>query len=191
MSDIRVNAFKDYRVERDPKIASVVDAQLSAEYWGADGGPSDMWDMSMSEFKDQLPNIDLGFDKFTTRRKDGKTYKVYTAAQPLKVRKITKNYRRLEKVFDFLEKREGKLNPLKIERKVANGMEPGVIYPGKEGFVFINPDKGDNVELIPYPLSMGEYELRKYTFYITDIKDGGVFVWNDALERKYEDDYLY
>jgi hypothetical protein len=191
MSDIRVNAFKDYRVERNPKIASVVDAQISAEYFGGDGGPSDMWDMSMREFKDQLPNIDLGFDNFTHRARDGKIYKVYTAAQPLKVRKSTENYQRLKKVFDFLEKREGKFNPLEIEREVANGMKSGVIYPGKEGFVFINPNKGNNVNFIPYPISGGEFEIEKNTPYITDIKDGGIFVWNDALERKYEDDYIY
>ena len=31
------------------------------------------------------------------------------------------------------------------------------------------------------------YEKLKQGRYITDIKDGGIFVWNDALEAQYKD----
>ena len=198
MSDIRVNAFKDYRVERDPKIASVVDDQISTEYFGNDGGPSDMYDMEVSEFKSQLPNVNSSFEGFTAL-KSGRTFRVYSPIQPLKVLDNTKNYRRLEKVFDFLEKREGKQNPLKASKEVVNKIKLGVLYPGKYGFGLSNPntfpDESTPIRFIPYPISLWHHQNNGGSDwiqpYITDVKDGGVFVWNDALEREIKDDSLY
>ena len=196
MSDIRVNAFKDYRVERNPKVASVVDDQIEKEYFGNDGGPSDMYDMEVSEFKSQLPNVNSSFEGFTAL-KSGKTFRVYSPIQPLNVLDNTKNYRRLEKVFDFLEKREGKQNPLKASKEVVNKIKPGVLYPGKYGFGLSNPntfpDESTSIRFIPYPISLWHHHNGDPWIqpYITDVKDGGVFVWNDALERKIEDDSLY
>lgn len=185
MSDIRVNAFKDYRVDRNPKIARIVDSEVEKEWWNSDGW-STMYDVEVEEFRKKLPNADfLGSGGAINR-----------AGSFMKTMNNTKSYQRLENVFNFIKKRDGYSNPMDSEKEIKEMMKPGVLYPGRQGFGFIRP--GSNAPFfVPYPASRRHLEstgmedhdsiLNGGALYITDIKEGGVFVWNDALEAKYED----
>ena len=99
----------------------------------------------------------------------------------------------VEKVFDFIEQKEGYVNPTRADEETEKAMKPGVIYLGELGFGFVR--KGLNNTEVPYffpfPISQRHmeedgYEALKQGRYITDIKDGGIFVWNDALEAQYK-----
>jgi len=67
---------------------------------------------------------------------------------------------------------------------------PKSLYAGELGFGYIN-DKG-KIQIFPYPMSGTEIEnTGELKSYIVDVKDGGVMVWNDALEREYDsEDYI-
>jgi len=183
MSDIRVNAFKDYRVERNPKVAQTIDNTINREWWNAEGW-SDMYGQDVEKFKKELPRA-KGIGQSDLFVKAGSAMASY---------KRTKNYQKLEKIFDFIEQKEGYVNPTRADEETEKAMKPGVIYLGELGFGFVR--KGLNNTEVPYffpfPISQRHmeedgYEALKQGRYITDIKDGGIFVWNDALEAQYKD----
>ena len=182
MSDIRVNYFKDYRVDRNPKIASKVDSEVEKEWWNNEGW-SDMYGMEIEEFKKELPNSNFSWYGGAMNR----------VGSFLKEMNNTKNYRKLENVFNFIKNKDGYTNPMDSAKEMKEMMKPGVLYPGKQGFGFIRPGNFDrNVPFfVPYPASTRHLEESGLEdgrgFYIKDIKDGGVFVWNDALEAQYKD----
>tara|TARA_Y100000034_G_scaffold50517_1_gene62235 strand:- start:776 stop:1372 length:597 start_codon:yes stop_codon:yes gene_type:complete len=188
MSDIRVNAFKDYRVERNPKVAQTIDNTINREWWDAGGAYTpEMYGEDVKNFKKELPKADLHKGLFV---RAGSFMNIFR----------TENYQKLEKVFDFIEQKEGYVNPIREDERTKEIMKPGVIYLGELGFGVVkyknNMAKkgGLFVEVpyfVPFPVSQRfleeeELEISKGTL-ITDIKDGGIFVWNDALEAKYAD----
>ena len=179
MSDIRVNYFKDYRVDRNPKIASKVDSEVEKEWWNNEGW-SDMYGMGVGEFRKELPNEDFMWSGGAMNR----------AGSFMKEMNNTKNYQKLENVFNFIKNKDGYSNPMDSAKEMKEMMKPGVLYPGKVGFGFVRP--GSNAPFfVPYPTSTRHLENSGLEggggFYITNIIDGGIFVWNDALEAKYED----
>ena len=169
---IKVNRFKDYKTINTPKTSQIVDNYINKEWWDQDGWSS-MYDLYPSEFKSKLSNWDFshelsGFDLIQPTEKSDK----------------------LQGVLDFLEKKEGKLNPLIDPKRVKEMFSDSkAIYVGKLGFTYIN-SMGE-LTLFPYPASgkssEDEGEIKPY---ILDVKDGGVFIWDDALEQKYPDDYI-
>ena len=172
--DIQIDRFKDYKVIKDPKSAQLVDSSINTSWWQNDGW-STMYDMDVEDFKEILPswseNIKRGLETLNFKRPS----------------KITD---KLQGVFDFLDKKEGKPNPLKAETESKEAFsDPKALYVGRLGFGYIN-DKGD-VETFPYPASglAAEYDGENKS-YITDVKDGGVVVWDDSLEKEIIKRYL-
>ena len=166
--DIQIDKFKDYKVIKDPKAAQLVDSSINNSWWQNDGW-STMYDMDVEEFKKILPSWSGGISR---------------GLETLSFKKPSKISDKLQGVFDFIEKKEGKENPLKAKER-ANEIfsDPKALYVGKLGFSYIN-DQGD-VETFPYPVS-GIYTEEEGDFksYITDVKDGGIVVWNDSLEKE-------
>lgn len=169
---IKVNRFKDYKVINTPETSQMVDNNINKQWWENEGW-SIMYDLSFPEFKSKLSNWD-----FTRQLSD------FESIQP------TEESDKLQGVLDFLEKKEGKLNPLKdYERSKEMISNPKAIYVGKLGFAYIN-SMGD-LTLFPYPASGRSLEDEgEIESYISDVKDGGVFIWDDALEQKFPDDYI-
>ena len=134
--------------------------------------------MGVEEFKKFLPSK---WDTFDIKR----------ARHNLAFKNPSEISDKLQGVFDFLAKKEGKPNPLKAEAESKEIFsDPKALYPGRLGFGYIN-DKG-NVEIFPYPVSGIETEQSgDLKSYITDIKDGGVVVWNTALEKANDPDEEY
>ena len=166
--DIQIDRFKDYKVVKNPKSAQLVDSSLNNEWWQNDGW-STMYDTDPENFKKALPG--WGDD-------------ILRALDTIRFKQPSKISNKLQGVFDFLDKKEGKANPLKAEAESKEIFsDPKALYPGKLGFGYIN-DKGD-VEVFPYPVSGLELEnMGELKSYITGIKDGGVVVWNDSLEKE-------
>jgi hypothetical protein len=166
--DIQINKFKDYKVVNNPKSSQIIDGSINGEWWDAEGWSS-MYDMSAKEFKKHLPDWSRDISQITSQ---------------LEFKQPSETSNKLQGVFDFLEKKEGRENPLKAEEE-SNEIfsDPKALYAGKKGFGWIN-DKG-NVEVFPYPASGNTMEEEgELKFYITGFKDGGVAVWNDALEQE-------
>ena len=175
--DIQIDKFKDYKVIKDPKAAQLVDSSINTEWWNNDGW-SVMYDMGVDEFKEFLPSK---WDTFDIR----------SARHLLAFKKPSEISDKLQGVFDFLAKKEGKPNPLKAEEESKEAFsDPKALYPGKLGFGYVN-DKG-NVEVFPYPVSGIQLENDgDIKPYITDVKDGGVVVWDTAFEKTYDPDEEY
>ena len=173
--DIQIDRFKDYKVVKNPEAAKIIDSSINKEWWNNDGW-STMYDYSTEEFKKLLPSWDKG---------------ISYAVNSISFKQPSEGSDKLQGVFDFLEKKEGKPNPLKAESKTTEMFSnPKSLYAGKLGFGYIN-DNG-KIQIFPYPMSGTEIEnTGELKSYIVDIKDGGVMVWNDALEREYDsEDYI-
>ena len=173
--DIQIDKFKDYKVVKNPKAAQIIDNSVNQDWWNNEGW-STMYDSTPEEFKKMLPT----WDRKLTRGLESLSFK-----QP------SEESDKLQKIFDFLEKKEGKPNPLKAEEETNEVFSDSkALYAGKLGFGYIN-DRG-KVEVFPYPASGIEIEQSgDLKSYITDIKDGGVVVWNTALEKAYDPDEEY
>ena len=176
--DIQIDRFKDYKVVESPKSAQLVDSSINNGWWQNDGW-STMYDTDPENFKKILPS--WGGD-------------ISRGLETLKFKQPSEISNKLQGVFDFIEKKEGKANPLKAEAESKEVFsDPKALYPGKLGFGYIN-DEG-KVETFPYPVSGLEVEMTgEFKSYITDVKDGGIVVWDDSLEKeqlsKYsEEDY--
>jgi|TARA_R100000455_G_C6203704_1_gene73588 hypothetical protein len=166
--DIQIDKFKDYKVIKDPKSAQLVDSSINNSWWQNDGW-STMYDMDVEDFKEILPSWGGGISR---------------GLETLRFKQPSKITNKLQGVFDFLDKKEGKPNPLKAEAESKEAFsDPKALYVGKLGFGYIN-DQGD-VETFPYPASglAAEYDGENKP-YITDVKDGGVVVWDDSLEKE-------
>ena len=174
--DIQIDKFKDYKVVKNPKAAQIIDSSINRNWWDADGW-STMYDSTPENFKKSLPS---GWDTSSIKR----------GLDTLSFKQPSKISDKLQGVFDFIEKKEGKVNPLKAESKSKEIFsDPKVLYPGKLGFGYIN-DEGD-IEIFPYPASGSHLEEHgDVKSYITNVKDGGIVVWNTALENKYEKDFI-
>ena len=172
--DIQIDRFKDYKVIKDPKSAQLVDSSINTSWWQNDGW-STMYDMDVEDFKEILPS--WGGD-------------IYRGLETLSFKRPSKITDKLQGVFDFLDKKEGKPNPLKAETESKEAFsDPKALYVGKLGFGYIN-DQGD-VETFPYPASGLAAEIfGENKSYITDVKDGGVVVWDDSLEKEIIKRYL-
>ena len=166
--DIQIDRFKDYKVIKDPKSAQLVDDSINNGWWQNEGW-STMYDEDVEGFKEILPSW---------------SGNIYRGLETLSFKKSSKITDKLQGVLDFIEKKEGKANPLKAEAESKEVFsDPKALYVGKRGFGYIN-DEG-KVETFPYPAS-GIYSEEEGDFksYITDVKDGGVVVWNDSLEKE-------
>ena len=172
--NIQIDRFKDYKVIKDPKSAQIIDSSINNSWWQNDGW-STMYDMDVEDFKEILPS--WGGD-------------IYRGLETLSFKRPSKVTDKLQGVFDFLDKKEGKPNPLKAEEESKEAFsDPKALYVGKLGFGYIN-DKGD-VETFPYPASGLAAEIfGENKPYITDVKDGGVVVWDDSLEKETIKKYL-
>jgi len=171
--DIQIDKFKDYQVVNTPKVTQIIDGSINKEWWDAEGWSS-MYDMSAQKFKEGLP----GWDR-----------DISSAVTPLLFKQSSEESDKLQGVFYFLEKKEGRENPLKAEAE-SNYIftNPKALYVGKLGFGYIN-DKG-KIEVFPYPASNeAANEDGETKLYITGVKDRGVVVWNDALEQEYDNPY--
>jgi len=166
--DIQIDRFKDYKVIKDPKSAQIVDSSINNAWWNNDGW-STMYDTDPEDFKKILPNWGGS---------------IYRGIETLSFKRPSEKSDKLQGVFDFIEKKEGKANPLKAETESKELFsDPKALYIGKLGFGYIN-DEGE-VATFPYPSSGLELEATgQFKTYITDIKDGGVVVWNDSLEKE-------
>jgi hypothetical protein len=166
--DIQIDRFKDYKVIKDPKSAKLVDDSINNGWWQNEGW-STMYDEDVEGFKEILPSWGGN---------------IYRGLETLSFKKPSKITDKLQGVLDFIEKKEGKANPLKAEAESKEAFsDPKALYVGKRGFGYIN-DKGD-VETFPYPASGLELEATgELKSYITDVKDGGVVVWDDSLEKE-------
>ena len=166
--DIQIDRFKDYKVVKDPKSAQLVDSSINNSWWQNDGW-STMYDMDVADFKKILPSW---------------SGDIYRGLETLSFKRPSKVTDKLQGVFDFLDKKEGKPNPLKAEEESKEIFsDPKALYPGKLGFGYIM-DGGD-VGVFPYPASGLEVEATgEYKSYITDVKDGGVVVWDDSLKKE-------
>ena len=173
--DIQIDKFKDYKVIKDPKAAQLVDSSINNSWWQNDGW-STMYDMDVEEFKKILPSWSEGISR---------------GLETLSFKRPSKITNKLQGVFDFLDKKEGKPNPLKAEAESKEIFsDPKALYPGKLGFGYLN-DKG-NVEIFPYPVSGVQLENDgDIKSYITDVKDGGIVVWDTAFEKTYDPDEEY
>ena len=172
--DIQIDRFKDYKVVKDPKSAQLIDSSINTGWWQNDGW-STMYDTDPEYFAEKLKSW---------------SGVVLRALETLSFKRPSKITDKLQGVFDFLDKKEGKPNPLKAETESKEAFSDSkALYVGKLGFGYIN-DQGD-VETFPYPVS-GIYSEEEGDFksYITDVKDGGIVVWNDSLEKEIIKRYL-
>jgi len=167
--DIQIDRFKDYKVIKDPKSAQIIDSSVDQEWWDNDGW-STMYDMDVEDFKEILPGFDDSFD-------------IKMKLETLSFKQPSKISDKLQGVFNFIEKREGKPNPLKAEEESKEIFtDPKALYVGKLGFGYLN-DKG-NVIVFPYPASGLALENNEdIKSYITDVKDGGIVVWDNPLKN--------
>ena len=166
--DIQIDRFKDYKVIKDPKVAQLVDSSINNAWWQNDGW-STMYDEDPEGFKEILPSW---------------SGNIYRGLETLRFKQPSKISNKLQGVFDFIEKKEGKANPLKAETESKEAFsDPKALYVGKLGFGYIN-DEG-KVETFPYPVSGLEVEATgEFKSYITDVKDGGIVVWDDSLKKE-------
>ena len=166
--DIQIDRFKDYKVIKDPKSAQIIDSSVNNSWWQDDGW-STMYDADPEDFAKSLPSWGLDIKR---------------GLDIIKFKKPSKVTDKLQGVFDFLDEKEGKPNPLKAEEESKEVFsDPKALYPGKLGFGYIM-DEGD-VGVFPYPMSGLEIEANgELKSYITDVKDGGVVVWNDSLKKE-------
>lgn len=169
--DIQIDKFKDYKVVNNPKAAQIIDSSINLNWWDNEGW-SYMYDSTPKDFKKLLSS---GWD----------TSGITRGLETLSFKRPSEISDKLQGVFDFIEKKEGKANPLKAEEVFS---DPKALYPGKLGFGYIN-DEGE-IKTFPYPASGLKIEnTGEIVFYITGIKDGGIVVWNDALEKNYALNY--
>jgi hypothetical protein len=166
--DIQIDKFKGYKVIKNPKSAQLVDSSINNGWWNNDGW-STMYDEDVEGFKKILPSWGGN---------------IYRGIETLSFKQPSKISDKLQGVFDFIEKKEGKSNPLKAETESKEILsDPKALYVGKLGFGYIN-DEG-KVKTFPYPVSGLELETTgNFKSYISDVKDGGVVVWNDSLEKE-------
>lgn len=189
---IQVDRFKGYKVVNNPRAAQIVDNSINETWWEQDGWSS-MYDMHLLDFKSKLQSW---------------TKDIHGKAERIPFKTKSEKTDELQGVFDFLEKKEGKLNPLNAKKEAAGIFNnPKALYPGKLGFGYITSHKdqehtntrgawrsgnnmGHHLMAWPYPASHMSVECMRIdpnrTFYITNIKDGGVFIWNDALEQEWK-----
>ena len=143
--DIQIDRFKDYKVVKDPKSAQLIDSSINI--WMVaimmDGQPCMIW--SVEDFREILPSW------------SGIHFILKELDIHLSFKKPSEISNKLQGVFDFIEKKEGKANPLKAEaesKEIFSDLK--ALYPGKLGFGYIN-DEG-KVETFPYPVSGLEVE---------------------------------
>jgi len=181
---IQVDRFKGYKVVNNPRAAQIVDNSINETWWEQDGWSS-MYDMHPLDFKPKLQSW---------------TKDIYRTSERISFKTKSEKSDELQGVFDFLEKKEGKLNPLNAKKEAAGIFNnPKALYPGKLGFGYITSQKdqehanttgnntGHHLMAWPYPASIDQLPNGSLQLYITNIKDGGVFIWNDALEQEYKD----
>ena len=168
--DIKVNRFSGYKMNKDPKINDVVDKFINLKYWDADGW-STIYYMSIENIKKEWKFMD---DKFLNDYGDSTSHNLNK----------TKTSDKLKGVFDFIEKKDKKESPYTLESTIKT-LEPNTIYPGKVGFGVL--DKKGNIVLVPYPADIDD-KTGDLGLFITDVKDGGIFTWNDNLEKKMKKD---
>ena len=160
MENINLPKFKDYKIGTDPTIINFFKGLLTSEFLSEEGGYSYFYDDSIDNVKKDFENL-LGI----VTREAGSFDKVV----------------KLDSVFEFLEKKEGKPNPI----KGIENIQPNTLYPIKSsdnksyiGIGWVDEEGGINFAVLPLSLH-GIEELGKDFGFIKDIKDGGVFVWDE------------
>ena len=169
MENITLPKFKDYKIGTDPTTINFFKGLLTSEFLSEEGGYSSFYGDSIDNVKKDFQNL-LG----SVTKEAGSFDKVV----------------KLDSVFEFLEKKEGKPNPI----KGIENVQPNTLYPIKGsddksyvGIGWMDEEGGINFAVLPISL-YGTEELGKDFGFIKDIKDGGVFVWGDS---QFKDDEVF
>ena len=173
---IQVPEFKGFKVIKTPEAQSAIDQVINKNWWN-DQGWSVMYDLNYQELIDRLKSGNF-LDK-----SNGLSNNALEGLEGMKFDEDavpnTDMQERLTQVFDFLEKKENKLNPL-TDRSDSDQSrifkEPNTIIAGKKGFsvgslVFPLPSDGSYLEMNGEPVSP-----------IVDILDDGIFVMKTQEE---------
>tara|TARA_R110000737_G_scaffold302255_1_gene309359 strand:+ start:1080 stop:1598 length:519 start_codon:yes stop_codon:yes gene_type:complete len=170
--DIKVNRLSGYKVDNDPKIIAAVDKTINAEWWDAEGW-STMYDMSIEDMKKEWKSMD---DEFLQIHGDSTSHNLNK----------TEKGEKLKGVFDFIEKKDKYESPYTLQ-SIIKTIKPNTIYPGKVGFGIL--DKKGNVVLVPYPGGMNDISGEVLSP-INNVRDGGIFTWDDNVEKNMSDDFI-
>jgi hypothetical protein len=156
---IKSDYFQNFKVVSDPTIEFLVDQSLNENWWEVDGW-SDMYGGSIEEFQDQL-------------RRDAKGLIKYKESE-IEPPNLSEDYDNLIPIFDFLEKKENKINPITSGEHLG-AIKPLTIYQTKKGFGY--KDKNQQLYSVPFPVSHRLMEDGEIESFVEEIKDNGVFVF--------------
>jgi hypothetical protein len=173
---IQVPEFKGFKLIKTPEAQSTVDQAINKR-WVNDQGWSTMYDLTYQELIDRLKSGNF-LDNFNYLSKNvADEFKGMEFDEEADL--DTDTQERLAQVFDFLEKKENKLNPL-IDRSDLDELkafkEPNTVIVGKKGF-----SVGGRV--FPLPVDGGYIENeQEFVSPIVDILDNGIFVMKTQEE---------
>jgi hypothetical protein len=170
--DIKVNRLSGYKVDNDPKIIAAIDKTINQEWWDAEGW-STMYDMSIEDMKKEWKSMD---DEFLQVHGDSTSHNLNK----------TEKGEKLKGVFDFIEKKDKKESPYTLQYTIAT-IKPNTIYPGKVGFGIL--DKKGNVVIVPYPGGIDNINGGVLSP-ISNVRDGGIFTWDNNVEKNMDDGFI-
>lgn len=173
---IQVPEFKGFKVIKTPEAQSAIDQVIDKNWWN-DQGWSTMYDLTYQELIDRLKSgnfLDKS-NRLSNNSLEGLEGMKFDEEADLD----TDIADRLAQVFDFLEKKENKLNPLtdrsdSDQSKVFK--EPNTIIVGKRGF---------SVGSLAFPMPIDGIYLEnegENISPIVDILDDGIFVMKTQEE---------
>ncbi len=171
---IQVPEFKGFKLIKTPEAQSAIDLIIAKRWWN-DQGWSSMYDLTYQELIDRLTSGNF-LDNFNYLSKS-----VLEGFEGMEFDEEadTDTQERLAQVFDFLEKKENKLNPL-VDRSDSDELrvfkKPNTVIVGKKGFSV-------GGRAFPMPLD-GNYIEHEQEFVspIVDILDNGIFVMKTQEE---------
>ena len=170
--DIKVNRLSGYKVDNDPKTTASVDKIINLKYWDTDGW-STMYDMSIEDMKKKWKSMD---DEFLSVYGDSTSHNLNN----------TEKSDKLKGVFDFIEKKDKKESPYTLQSTIET-IKPNTIYPGKVGFGIL--DKKGNVVIVPYPGGIDNVNGGVLSP-INNVRDGGIFTWDNNVEKNMDDGFI-
>lgn len=179
--EIQSKKFKDYKVSKDPAVTKAIDNHINKE-WYSEGSPEGTWDMTANEFQKYLETKD--------------DFGWFDQVSVIELPKSTKISNKLNGVLDFLEKKENKPNPLKqFDTLNSLNKKDKILYVGKYGVGWFDEKNPNSLPLLtlPYPINIETLNANMGVnqTYIKDVKDGGIFVWNDQYANQFDDNYLW
>tara|TARA_Y100000389_G_scaffold87641_1_gene84153 strand:+ start:879 stop:1475 length:597 start_codon:yes stop_codon:yes gene_type:complete len=173
---IQVPEFKGFKVVKTPEAQNAIDQVINKNWWN-DQGWSTMYDLTYQELIDRLKSGNF-LDK--SNRLSNNTLEGLEGMKFHEEADLdTDTQERLAQVFDFLEKKENKLNPL-TDRSDSDQLkvfkEPNTVVVGKKGF-----SVGGRSFPLPVDGSYIENE-QEFVSPIVDILDDGIFVMKTQEE---------